>query len=90
MRKKIYRTPSYLDVFKAYLKTIGKDDLPLKQKGSKYFTAVSFKKVVQKVYFDTNDEIISFTSLSNGKEKVDCKVKALWVDEKRVQFKEIY
>jgi len=89
----MYKKPSYFEVFKHVLKSVGRQNVPIKKdvKGGKviYKTAVSFRDSVQKVYFDTSKEVIRFTSLHNFKEETDYELKAQWVGDGKVIFKQI-
>lgn len=88
-----YRKPSFYDVFKHVLENVGKKDVPIKKDEKNgeitYKTAVSFKDTVQKVYFDTSKEIIKFTSMHGHEEKVDYEIKAEWLENGKVTFKQV-
>lgn len=84
-----YRKPSYETVFKHVLKNLKKTD-SFKKSGSTFKTTTPFSKTIQKVYFDTKNEIIKLTSLYEGREEIDMKLKPTWLGDGQVSFKVIY
>lgn len=88
MESNTYRKPSYYDVFKHTLKSIG-SNAAIKKTNTGYQTATSYKNSIQKVYFDIKNELIVYKSMHGYQEAIDRKFKVSWLGNGRVTFKEI-